>query len=73
MKCLITYQPSAVDYSPEGLKRINRNLKKLEDLPYSKETLRLEAAARAEKMSIQGVQPKLSARLNISLGKFEIV
>jgi serine/threonine-protein kinase HipA len=73
MKCLISYQPSSVDYSPGGLKRINRNLKNLEDLPYSKETLRLEAAARADKMSIQGVQAKLSARLNISQGKFEIV
>ncbi len=73
MRCLITYQPSPVDYSPEGLKRINRNLSKLDDLPFSKEELRLEAAARAEKMSIQGVQPKLSARLNISRGKLDIV
>ena len=73
MRCLITYQPSPVDYSPEGLKRISRNLNKLDDLPFSKGDLRLEAAARAEKMSIQGVQPKLSARLNTSQGKFEIV
>ncbi len=73
MRCLITYQRSPVDYSSEGLKRINRNLNKLDDLPYSKEELRLEAAARVEKMSIQGVQPKLSARLNVSQGKFEFV
>jgi serine/threonine-protein kinase HipA len=73
MKCLITYQPSSADYSTEGLKRIDRNLKKLEHLPYSGDALRLEAAARAEKMSLQGVQPKLSARLNTGLGKFEIV
>ncbi len=73
MRCLITYQPSPVVYSPESLKRIHRNLSTLDDLPFSKEKLRLEAAARAEKMSIQGVQPKLSARLNISRGKFEIV
>jgi hypothetical protein len=51
MRCLITYQPSSVEYSQEGLKRINRNLKRLEDLPFTKEALRLEAAARAEKMS----------------------
>ncbi|MBU2646919.1 HipA domain-containing protein [bacterium] len=73
MRCLITYQPSSADYSAEGLKRIDRNLKKLERLPYSADALRLEAAARAEKMSIQGVHPKLSARLNTSQGRFEIV
>jgi len=73
MRCLITYQPSSDCYSPEGLKHINRNLKRLEDLPFTQEALRLEAAARVEKMSIQGVQPKLSARLNISQGEFELV
>lgn len=73
MRCLITYQPSSAAYSVEGLKRIDRNLKKLENLPYSGDALRLEAAARAEKMSIQGVQPKLSARLNTRQGKFELV
>jgi len=73
MRCLITYQPSSVDYSPAGLKKIQRNLKKLENLPFTKEELRLEAAARAEKMSIQGVQPKVSARLNIAQGRFELV
>ncbi|MBT7713413.1 MAG: HipA domain-containing protein [Deltaproteobacteria bacterium] len=73
MRCLITYQPSSVEYSPEGLKRIDRNLKGLKNLPFTKEALRHEAAARAEKMSIQGVQPKVSARLNIRQGEFEIV
>ena len=73
MRCLITYQPSPVDYSPDGLKQVHRNLKHLANLPFTKEALRQEAAARVEKMSIQGVQPKLSARLNIKQGEFELV
>lgn len=73
MRCLITYQPSPVDYSSDGLKQVHRNLKHLANLPFTKEALRQEAAARVEKMSIQGVQPKLSARLNIKQGEFELV
>ena len=45
----------------------------LNNLPYTAVELRQEAANRAKKLSIQGVQPKLSAKLNISDGKFEIV
>ena len=45
----------------------------LTDLPFSARELRQEAAARAGKMSIQGVQPKLSARLLIKENRFEIV
>lgn len=73
MKCPITYLETENRYSSDGLKYINRSLKTLHDLPYTKEELRFEAAARAEKMSIQGVQPKLSARLNVKDGIFEIV
>ncbi|MDP2207889.1 MAG: HipA domain-containing protein [Bacteroidota bacterium] len=74
-RCPITYeeiQPGA-HYSSQGLKLLARQLKSLEDIPYSAEEQRNEAVARASKMSIQGVQPKLSAVLNISQGKFEIV
>ncbi|PLX69415.1 MAG: type II toxin-antitoxin system HipA family toxin [Denitrovibrio sp.] len=72
MKCPITYKEADSKYSLEGLKAINRNLKELHDLPYTKGELRFEAAARSEKMSIQGVQPKLSAKLNVKNGIFEL-
>ena len=45
----------------------------LQELPYNAEEQRYEAAMRADKMSIQGVQPKLSARLSVKEGKFNIV
>ncbi|MFO8067364.1 MAG: hypothetical protein R6U11_07265, partial [Bacteroidales bacterium] len=45
----------------------------LKDIDYSAEELRHEAARRATKMSIQGVQPKLSAILNVQQSKFDIV
>jgi serine/threonine-protein kinase HipA len=76
-RCPITYEmlPEAHDgrYSRKGLQRLSRSLTHLDDLPYSAEEQRREAVARATKMSIQGVQPKLSARLRVKEGRFEIV
>ncbi len=72
-RCPITYAVCLEKYSPEGLKLFSRRLTGLSPLPFSGEELRLEAAAQAEKMSIQGVQPKVSARLNIRQQKFDIV
>ena len=72
-RCPITYQPCAGKYSGQGLKMLSRNLTTLHDLPLTAEQLRREAVARAAKMSIQGVQPKVSARLNVAAGLFEIV
>lgn len=72
MRCPVTYEDTNYRYSEAGLKAINRNLKELHDLPYTKDELRIEAATRSEKMSIQGVQPKLSARLNVKGGIFEL-
>jgi serine/threonine-protein kinase HipA len=72
-KCPITYEKCEGKYSQNGLKYISRNLTDLKDLNYSAEEQRHEAAKRATKMSIQGVQPKLSAILNIQQSKFEIV
>jgi serine/threonine-protein kinase HipA len=60
-------------YSQAGLRKLAPTLKQLNDLPFSREELVIESAARAGKMSVQGVQPKLSARLNTSAGQFEIV
>jgi serine/threonine-protein kinase HipA len=71
--CPLTYQPTAGKYSPEGLKKIAKNLTGLNPLNYSAEEQRHEAAKRAVKMSIQGVQPKISAVLDVSAGEFKIV
>ena len=74
MRCPITYDEiSTGRYSERGLRMLARNLKRLAPLPYSAEEQRQEAARRAGRMSIQGVQPKLSARLNVAKGMFEIV
>ncbi len=72
--CPITYQPCGdTRYSNKGLKLISRNLVHLNDLALTQEEQLREAAVRAAKMSIQGVQPKLSARLNVKDGIFDIV
>src|SRR5882724_9782789 len=74
-RCPITYEPLEEDqtYSPQGLRLLNRNLKSLAPLEFTAEQQRQEAISRAGKMSIQGLQLKLSAVLRISQGRFEIV
>ncbi|HQP50508.1 MAG TPA: HipA domain-containing protein [Spirochaetota bacterium] len=70
--CPITYQECGDDrYSIKGLRSLN--LTKLHDLPYTQEEQLREAAMRADKMSIQGVQPKLSAKLDVRGGGFAVV
>lgn len=73
--CAITYQdvPEGERYSARGLKLLSPQLKKLEPLALTLDEQREEAARRAGKMSIQGVQVKLSAKLAVSSGRFEIV
>lgn len=72
--CPITYSPCGENrYSAEGLRLLASGLKTLKDLEYTAEEQRIEAYNRASKMSIQGVQPKLSALLNIKDEKFELV
>ncbi|MCL5029804.1 MAG: HipA domain-containing protein [Bacteroidetes bacterium] len=72
--CPITYNPCGDrKYSLEGLKLLSRNLNDLKDIPLTQEEQIKEAAVRAVKMSIQGVQPKLSARLNLKESSFIIV
>jgi serine/threonine-protein kinase HipA len=48
-------------------------LTNLNDLPYTATELRQEAANRAKKLSIQGVQPKLSAAISVVEQEFKIV
>ena len=72
--CPISYQPCGDNkYSEKGLKLLSRSLTQLKDLPLTQEEQLREAAIRADKMSIQGVQPKLSAKLNIKDEIFNIV
>jgi serine/threonine-protein kinase HipA len=72
--CPITYSPCGENrYSEEGLRLLASGLETLKVLEYSAEEQRIEAYNRASKMSIQGVQPKLSAVFNIKDEKFELV
>lgn len=73
-RCPITYAPCGDDrYSRAGLRSLSPNLKSLHDFPYAAEQQRQEAVIRAGRMSIQGVQPKLSVRLHATAGMFRIV
>ncbi len=73
-RCPITYEPcGTAKYSEKGLKMISTKLIGLNDLPYTASELRREAANRAKKLSIQGVQPKLSASISIVDQEFKVV
>lgn len=73
-RCPITYEPCGEHrYSEKGLRLLSPVLKRLELLNLSAEELRTEAMQRASKMSIQGIQPKVSAILNIKDGRFDLV
>ena len=72
--CPITYeQISEGTYSRAGLQLLSRNLVTLKNLNYTKEEQLQEAAARATKLSIQGVQPKLSAKIIVKNSSFQLV
>ena len=75
MRCLITNEPWAGPgpYSPAGLRLLDRRLHALAPLPYTRDQLIEEAAARSVKMSIQGMQPKVSTVLRANEGRMEIV
>lgn len=74
-RCPITLEeiPEGSRYSRSGLKRLDPRLRDLQLLPYTQEQQLEEAAARADKMSVQGVQPKLSAVLRVGEGRLEVV
>ena len=73
-RCPITYESCGKSlYSKKGLNLLSQNLERLELLEYTAAEQRSEAMARATKLSIQGVQPKLSAILNIKDSRFEFV
>ena len=74
-RCPITYEviPDNDSYSKRGLKQLSPQLQTLQPLALSAEEQRQEAVSRAGKMSIQGVQTKLSAQLKIKEGCFTLV
>ncbi len=73
-RCPITYENCGQEkYSRKGLNLLSGQLSNLEDIPYSAQEQIEQSVARAGKMSIQGVQPKLSARLSVKNNRFEIV
>ena len=73
-RCPITYKACGEKhYSGEGLSMLSPGLRNLSDLEYTAEEQRKEAFLRAAKMSVQGVQPKLSAVLSVKNEKFTLV
>lgn len=72
-KCPITYQACQNKYSKQGLSKLSPSLKDLNDLPFTALEQRHEAASRAVKMSIQGFQPKLSAKLSVKQQNLNVV
>lgn len=74
-RCPITYEPipDAKRYSDKGLKLLSRQLTDLNVFPLTNQEIRRQSRQRAPKMSIQGVQPKVSALLKIKEQSFNIV
>lgn len=73
-RCPITYQEiSEGSYSKTGLNRLNPSLQNLRPFPYSRKQQVQEAQKRMTKMSIAGVQPKLSAQLSVKEEVFKVV
>lgn len=74
-RCPITYEiiNDEENYSLRGLHLLSPQLTNLQPLEFSAAEQRNEALARVGKMSIQGVQLKLSAQLKIKNRQFELV
>jgi len=72
-RCPITYELCKSRYSKSGLAKLSTRLTDLNELPFTAQEQRQEAASRFVKMSIQGVQPKLSAKLSIKKRSLEVV
>ena len=58
-RCPITYELCGAEkYSNKGFRLLSPKITHVNDLPFTAAELRQEAANRAKKISIQGVQPK---------------
>lgn len=75
MRCPITYEhlndPSS-HYSPEGIHLLSPRLRQLQDFPYSQQEQLEQARQMSGKLSIQGVQPKLSVTLDVKQQGFSL-
>jgi serine/threonine-protein kinase HipA len=73
--CPISLEPIAEGerFSRVGLRALHPGLTDLQSLELSQEDQLREAQRRADKMSVQGVQPKLSAVLSVKHQRFDIV
>lgn len=72
--CPITYEPLRTGrYSRRGLNLLSRTLEDLSDFPYSVQEQLEEARLRASKISLQGIQPKLSVTLSVRESTFVVV
>jgi len=74
-RCPITYETisESEHYSKRGLRSLSPKLHDLKPLELSADEQRKEAIDRVGKMSIQGVQKKLSAQLSVQKECFELV
>ncbi len=74
-RCPITYERISENewYSQRGLHLLSPQLKMLKPLTFSASEQRSQAIALMGKMSIQGVQKKLSAQLKVNDGYFALV
>lgn len=74
-RCPITYEEieDSRSYSKKGLSLLSRSLEDLLPFPYSLDEQLQLASELAAKISIQGVQPKLSARLEVKPKSFVVV
>ncbi|MES2198791.1 MAG: HipA domain-containing protein [Chlamydiota bacterium] len=73
-RCPITYELSGDrKYSQRGLSLFSIDLKNLNDFPYTAKEQVLLATQFADKLSIQGIQPKLSVILNPTKEILEVV
>jgi len=73
-RCLFTYEPlGKKQYSEQGLKKLNKRLENLKLFPYDHKEQIKEVQKHAGKISIQGAQPKLSAKLSVKDENFILV
>ncbi len=73
--CPITYEiiDDQASYSQRGLRLLSPQLTTLHPLEYTKKEQHAEALARVGKMSIQGIQAKISAQLKVKSSRFAFV
>jgi serine/threonine-protein kinase HipA len=73
-RCLLSYDElKSGNYSAEGLRKLNPRLKNLKLFPLSFDEQIQEIQKHAGKISIQGIQPKLSAKLSVKDENFILV